>query len=1811
MGGTRFGRARLAVRAGGQDGIAAGTLMVRPLGCLTALLLAAVALAPASASAEPFCTDTWTGPAEGNWRTAADWSGEHVPTSTDVACVGSGKTVNVTEGANQAGTLQDEGTLAISGGSLELAVSVEASTVQALAITGGALTGGGEVDVPGSLTANGGSLEGVGAVVIGSGGAGTVEGGGGLTLVGRKLVVEGTLTVVGPMGRITGEEGAGIVNSGTLTVDGEGAGNGLVAGAEGAAPSLTNTSTGTVDKTEGSGTTPVGFVVDNEGAVSAVSGTLSFTAGGNSGQEHVDSWLASYPAEIVFAKGSFALGAKASLSAEVELREGAKVSAGAIDGEEAGVMVADGKLELTSTTASSIIYYLAIEEGEITIASGGKITGKIIKTFGGSVNIGTSADVTYKEVIMYGGSLASGANDKISYDEFIQEHGTASIGAGTSMTASRDLIIEHGVFTIGSGSSVEAGFISIEAEAEFDIVGAATVHGEEAFVNGGLLTGAGSLEVEFFSWHSGSITGTGTIVAREAYFGAEGEGSMLKEHTLVILEFGSIDEGYLTISDGALLETRGEFYANSESVGFGAQIKVAASSIISPKIINKGEFAKAHEEGITEVTVPFENWGIVRTHEGKLIIDGAIVSAPERQYGETNPSETEHHRASCGDPVNCVTGNFSETQTDFAVGGRGVGLDLTRYYNSQAGAEGAKGVFGYGWSSSFSDHLVVNKTSKVTTLYQANGSTVVFVEGEGGSFTAPAWTQDTLSGTSEAGYTLTLASQVKYKFAGASGRLESVTDRDGNATTLGYSEAGRLETITDPTSRKITLAYNVEGLVESAKDPLGHTVKYTYESGTLASITQPGEAGLRWQFKYDGSHEITELVDGRGGKTINSYNGAHQVISQKDPMGHTLKWEYEGFQTKITNEATGSVTADDFNSADELVALTHGYGTSSETTESFTYNEAGNMLSKTDGNGHTTTYGYNGAGDRTSMIDPDEHETKWTYDMTHDVLTMTTPRGETTTIEREAHGNPEVIERPAPGSTTQTTKYKYTAHGELESVIDPLEHTWKYEYDAKGDRTAETDPEGDKRTWEYNEDSQEIATVSPRGNVEGAEAAKYTTATERDAQGRPLKITDPLGHTTKYTYDGDGNMETTTDANSHKTTYTYSADNQPIKVKAPNGMLTETEYDGAGLVVSQADGNKHETKYVRNVVGEVTEAVDPLGRKTTKKYDKAGNLTSLTDPAKRTATYKYDAANRLKEVVYSDGITPTVEYEYDEDGDRTGMTDGTGTTTYGYDQLDRLTESKDGHGDTAGYEYNLANEQTKITYPNGKTVERAYDKAGRLEKVTDWLEHTTKFAYDPDSNLTATAFPSGTGEEDKSVYNEADQMSETAMKKGAETLASLLYKRDNVGQLTKTTSTGLPGAEVTGYAYDENDRLTEAGANAYEYDAANNPTKTPVSTNTYDNASELEKGTGLIYTYDELGERTKTKPTSGPATTYGYDQAGNLTSVERPKEGEVSEIKDTYAYDGNGLRASQTISGTTTHLAWDMTEGLPLILSDETNSYIYGPGGLPVEQITSGGTITYLHHDQQGSTRLLTGATGTVTGSTTFDAYGNKTGSTGSTTPLGYDGQYTSSDTGLIYLRGRTYDPATAQFLSVDPLKAITGAPYNYAGDNPLNEADPTGLGNWLNLGIPSPGEVLEPLNPVQYYEKEIESYENGCGYLASVAHGLLGAVVGAADVSGVGALAEGIAGLAAREGATTIEDALVGLEAGNNPGVYVVDSPEEMQNLYAELSRGGVADTPPGYDGEMVRLPDGTRVGLRNTSQTGGPTIDINGNEYRIHLKP
>lgn len=1101
------------------------------------------------------------------------------------------------------------------------------------------------------------------------------------------------------------------------------------------------------------------------------------------------------------------------------------------------------------------------------------------------------------------------------------------------------------------------------------------------------------------------------------------------------------------------------------------------------------------------------------------------VATREELYGKYNPAFPNYIQSCTGKPVDCATGNETASQTDLTTAGRGVPLTFSRNYNSQgAVSQSTHGLMGYGWSTSFSDHLsIASSEGKTTvTVVQANGSTATFTgTGTPGSLTGAIWGQAKLVLNEDGTYTYTLPTQETFHFD-SSGRLLSEADRNGNTTTMNRNAEGRLESATDAAGRKMVFAYNSEGMIESVTDPMGHVVKYTYEGGDLATVTLPGETKARWQFKYDSAHRMTSMTDGRGGTTTTEYDSSNRVISQTDPAGRTTKLEYtigekELPETKITNQATGAVTQEKFTAGWEPTSITQGFGKTSATTETSAYDEAGELIEAVDGNGHITEYKYDGEGNRTSIVDPDRNETKWTYDSTHDILTTTTPKGETTTIKRDSHGNPEVVERPAPGEQTQVTRYKYNSLGELESVTDPLERTTKYEYDSQGDRTAEIDPEGNKRTWEYNEDSQEIATVSPRGNVVGGEPAKYKTSTERDAQGRAIKLTDPLGHETKYAFDGDGNLESVTDALGHTTKYTYDADNKQTKVEQPNGATAETSYDGAGQMTSQTDGNKHTTKYTRNILEQVTEVVDPLGHKTTKEYDKAGNLTKVTDPLARVTTRVYDAANHLKEIIYTSAHTPEakVQYEYDADGDRTKMVDSTGTSTYTYDQLDRLTETKDGHGDVAKYEYDLDNEQTKITYPNGKVVTRTFDKDGRLQKVTDWLEHTTTFSYNPDSNQTSTVWPTGTGGEDKYSYNEADQLTETKMTKGAETLASLAYTPDADGQLKAVTTKGLPGEEAISYEYDLNNRLTKGAGLAYEYDAANNPTKTGTSTNTFNADDELEKGTSATYSYDEAGERTKTTPSTGQGTAYTYDLAGNMKSVELLKEGKKAGFIDTYTYDGNNLRASQTIGGVQSFLAWDTTESVPLLLNDGTNSYIYGPGGLPIEQVNTEGKVFYLHHDQQGSTRMLTGSTGVKEATFTYDAYGNTTGTTGTAkTALGYDAQLTSADTGLIYLRARTYDSKTAQLLTVDPINEKTREPYIYARDNPLAFGDPAGLFPWgaiaEGLGVGAAcllgPEVCAPVGLAVIDEhvvsSDIHSVETGCSPWPGIVPAVVGGVV-------------------------------------------------------------------------------------------------------------
>lgn len=104
------------------------------------------------------------------------------------------------------------------------------------------------------------------------------------------------------------------------------------------------------------------------------------------------------------------------------------------------------------------------------------------------------------------------------------------------------------------------------------------------------------------------------------------------------------------------------------------------------------------------------------------------------------------------------------------------------------------------------------------------------------------------------------------------------------------------------------------------------------------------------------------------------------------------------------------------------------------------------------------------------------------------------------------------------------------------------------------------------------------------------------------------------------------------------------------------------------------------------------------------------------------------------------------------------------------------------------------------------------------------------------------------------------------------------------------------------------------------------------------------------------------------------------------------------------------------------------MLQDGGTRYLDGPDGLPLEQIDRTGTVLYYLYDQLGSTRALLSAAGQGIATDTYSPYGSLELHTGTaTTPFGFAGQYTDSETGFQYLQTRYYDPATSQFLSRDP----------------------------------------------------------------------------------------------------------------------------------------------------------------------------------------
>lgn len=296
---------------------------------------------------------------------------------------------------------------------------------------------------------------------------------------------------------------------------------------------------------------------------------------------------------------------------------------------------------------------------------------------------------------------------------------------------------------------------------------------------------------------------------------------------------------------------------------------------------------------------------------------------------------------SCGKyPVDCASGDFWHTFTDYSIPTYGPPLELTRTYNSlEAGTDGP---FGYGWSSSYGTNLVVDSDDACSALGDADGC-VTITEDDGsqvtadpngdGGFTVPSWADSTLT-QSDGSYSFVRQGTETFVY-NSSGQLTSISDPSGDTETLFYDSpspgsghcpgtAASCETITSASGRALTLGWSGSGdtgTVTSATDPMGRQTTYAYDdSGDLTSVTDP--LGHVTSFTYgtgSAAHLLLTMTfpNGQSGgpdagdDVTNTYDSYGRVLTQTDPDGNETTFSYSGGPSANFSDAGGSTTITD------------------------------------------------------------------------------------------------------------------------------------------------------------------------------------------------------------------------------------------------------------------------------------------------------------------------------------------------------------------------------------------------------------------------------------------------------------------------------------------------------------------------------------------------------------------------------------------------------------------------------------------------------------------------------------------------------------------------------------------------------------------------------------------------------------------------------------------------------------------------------------------------------------------------------------
>jgi RHS repeat-associated protein len=812
---------------------------------------------------------------------------------------------------------------------------------------------------------------------------------------------------------------------------------------------------------------------------------------------------------------------------------------------------------------------------------------------------------------------------------------------------------------------------------------------------------------------------------------------------------------------------------------------------------------------------------------------------------------------------------------------------------------------------------------------------------------------------------------------------------------------------------------------------------------TLLQQKQVGSLGQGQSFIGD-----TQLLPNEDGNVLIENNGSSReferqangsYISQPGDNG-TLTEAGEGYQLRELNGTVVTFAADG--------RITNLKDSNNNRTDLvYTDNRLTKLESST---GDTITYTYNDF-DRIEAVrlqtpeDPSGFETTFGYDPTGEFLTtVTTPAGTTTYEYTDG-----LLTRAIDAENVEV-HYEYDRGRLVSQKLTDGKSALTYNYDSTGGITV-TDSEGNQSQMFLNSRGQVGRIIDPQGNI-------FTL--QYDDQGNLVSLQGPDNANLSYTYDDQGNLVSLRNPLGEDIQFTYDPTfNQLASVVDERGNPIRYSYDDQGNPIAITYADDSAERFTPDDQGNIEQYVNRREIPIDFAYNNRGQITRIDFQDGDYFKYQYDDLGNLKEAIEErEGVQQTIEFVYESD-----------------------TQFLD-----------------KIIYPNGRSLDYDYDKAGRRTRLADHLGNLVNYKYDNAGRLEEL-----TNEDDNRIirytYNDLDQLEREDKGNGTYTT----YKYDTAGRLTELinhtpngsinssfeyeyNNQGLQTAMVTldgdwSYTYDVTGQLTRAVFEStnptipnqnitYEYDAAGNRRRTVINgqaaQHITNDLNQYESAGNTVYDYDDDGNlvsKIVSKPTGDEEWKFAYDDFNRLVSVEEP-DGTTTE----YVYDALGNRVASILNGERTEYLVDpigtisqplYENGTPIF--DRVNLYdpirSTGLSNVVGEYDSSSGSIAqYIHGlglvsriDEQnantafydfnaiGSTTGLTGTSGEILNRYAYSPFGKRLIDEEQVeNPFEFIGQYgvMESANNLDFMRARFYDVELGRFLSTDPLGVHGGS---------------------------------------------------------------------------------------------------------------------------------------------------------------------------------